>query len=132
MPLQVVNHPEGKDTITLGDYRDKKLIILDFWSSWCGPCVRSLPHINTLYNEVKDDFHIFLVTRDSPERIVEFERRINGAYEQRIPYVQNRTLENYFPFKSLPQNVWINGQGLVVCIAMGDIITSQNVDILKR
>src|SRR5690606_11186126 len=31
LPLQVVNHPKGKDTITLNDYRDKKLIILDFW-----------------------------------------------------------------------------------------------------
>src|SRR5690606_33195356 len=31
LPLQVINHPEGKDTITLNDYRDKKLIILDFW-----------------------------------------------------------------------------------------------------
>src|SRR5690606_22173725 len=29
LPMQVVNHPTGKDTITLNDYRDKKLIILD-------------------------------------------------------------------------------------------------------
>src|SRR5690606_23251256 len=31
MPLPVVNHPKGKDTVTLHDYRDQ-LIILDFWA----------------------------------------------------------------------------------------------------
>ena len=132
MPLQVVNHPEGKDTITLHDYRDKKLIILDFWSSWCGPCVRSLPHINKLHDERSNDFSILLVTRDDPDRITKFERRIKDDYKQQIPYVKNPILESYFPFKSLPQNVWINSRGLVVCIAMGDVITSQNVDILNR
>ncbi|WP_257667471.1 hypothetical protein [Parapedobacter tibetensis] len=32
LPLQVVNHPEGKETITLADYKGK-LIILDFWAT---------------------------------------------------------------------------------------------------
>src|SRR5690606_24297636 len=44
LPLQVVNHPDGKDTITQNDYRDK-LIILDFWATWCAPCVKELPDL---------------------------------------------------------------------------------------
>src|SRR5690606_24670319 len=39
LPLEVVNHPDGKETITLNDYRDKKLIILDFWATWCKSCI---------------------------------------------------------------------------------------------
>src|SRR5690606_20797345 len=45
LPLQVVNHPDGKDTITLNDYRDKKLIILDFGGTICPPCIASLRHL---------------------------------------------------------------------------------------
>lgn len=51
MPLQVVNHPEGKDTIRLEDYRNKKLIILDFWATWCAPCVQSMDKWNKIYDE---------------------------------------------------------------------------------
>src|SRR5690606_33092116 len=37
LPLQVVNHSEGKDTITLNDYRNSKLIVLEFWATYCHP-----------------------------------------------------------------------------------------------
>src|SRR5690606_22197853 len=47
-PLQVINHPDGKDYITLNDYRDRKLIILDFWATWCGSCIKNFPKLDSL------------------------------------------------------------------------------------
>ncbi|GEM_PF-1770577 len=41
-PLEVVNHEKGRRWISLREYADRKLIILDFWASYCSPCIRSL------------------------------------------------------------------------------------------
>jgi len=45
--LGVVNHPEGDHTVSLGAYRDK-LLVLDFWATYCSPCVKSLDKWNCL------------------------------------------------------------------------------------
>jgi len=60
MPLQVVNHPEGKKTITLNDYRGK-LIILDFWATYCSPCVASIRNLDTLQKQFNDRIKVLTV-----------------------------------------------------------------------
>ncbi len=44
MPLQVINHPDGRRQISLAEYRDKRLIVLDFWATYCSPCIRTITH----------------------------------------------------------------------------------------
>jgi len=95
LPLQVANHPEGKDTITLNDYRDKKLIVLDFWATWCKPCLLSLAKLDTIQATLdKGDLAVLpVLVYDYPKNLPSFAER-RGGWPWEWPTVVNDTLLN--------------------------------------
>jgi thiol-disulfide isomerase/thioredoxin len=45
-----------------------KVVLIDFWATWCGPCVAEIPHLKELYAQYHDDgFEIIGVSLDQPE-----------------------------------------------------------------
>jgi thiol-disulfide isomerase/thioredoxin len=50
--------------VSLGDFQDK-VVLLNFWATWCGPCVRELPSINELQAKLGgDDFEVIALNID--------------------------------------------------------------------
>ncbi|MCT4317819.1 thiol:disulfide interchange protein [Elizabethkingia anophelis] len=127
--LQVVNHPQGKQTVTLADYKGK-LIILDFWSTWCGTCVAALPRLHQLEKEVKKDAVILPVTDQKTKDILGFLKRNSVLSPLNLfSIVEDTVYKSIFPYTMLPHEVWINQSGKVYAFTHSSDVTKENITL---
>ncbi|WGQ10750.1 TlpA disulfide reductase family protein [Pedobacter gandavensis] len=92
-----------------------KLLILDFWATWCSPCVAAFPKNDSLQKVFKDQLQILPVTQESDSTTAEFLRKL---YKQKkiksISVVEDSLLNKLFSHNSVPFYVWINSEGIVI------------------
>ncbi|MGA2439902.1 MAG: TlpA disulfide reductase family protein [Tepidisphaeraceae bacterium] len=68
--------------LTLANLRGK-LVLLDFWGYWCGPCVGSMPALMKLYDQFKDKgLVIIAVHDDSVDSIAEMDQKLTGVRQK--------------------------------------------------
>ncbi len=46
-PIEVADWVKG-DAFSLDDMKGKKIVVVEFWATWCGPCVASIPHLSEM------------------------------------------------------------------------------------
>ena len=106
------------------DYKGK-LIIIDFWSHWCGSCIEAFPKMEKLQKEFVDKIKVLLVTPDKKEEVVKLFKRFKIP-ELTILYADT-ILSHMFPHITVPHHVWINPDGRIQFITDGYNATSKNV-----
>lgn len=103
----------ANDALQLGDYRGK-VVVLDFWASWCVPCRRSFPWMNEMQAKYGDDgFVIVAVNLDNgTSDASEFLRQYPAQFT--IAYDPERTLAREFGVEAMPSSFLIGRDGTVI------------------
>ena len=89
------------------DYRGK-IIILDMWATWCGPCKYQMPELEKAYNFYsKDDLEILSINIDSSESASQIQDFIDtfSSYGYNLNWVfgsEMDSLDKYMPSGSIP------------------------------
>ncbi len=70
----ISNAPDGVESLSWKDFGDK-LVLLEFWGTWCGPCVAAIPHLNELAEQVGDRVAFLAVTFEDKAKIDAFRKK---------------------------------------------------------
>jgi peroxiredoxin len=109
-------------TLRLSDYLGKDAVLLDFWATYCEPCLAEMPHLEHLYEENADKgFVVIALSMDGPETVAEV-RSLASRNGLTFPVgldEDSHASSLYDPKKSAPFSVLIDKQGNVVRVREG-------------
>ena len=116
-------------TVSTGDFRGK-LLILDFWGTWCAPCVANIPKMDSLQREFKGKVEFLPITDEPLERVSGFAAHFLKEKGIAIKTVyQDRTLKKLFDYGSLPLYVWIDSTGTIIAKTSTEALTAGNLSM---
>ncbi len=127
---------EGGKEIKLSDYKGK-VILLNFWATWCPPCRKELPDLSTLSSELKDkDFKMIGVSVDDNQEVLNnFLKTNNLPYT--ILFEPNVLVSKYMDAAGqnqnvVPQTYIIDKNGKVVEAIMGARSKADFISLINK
>lgn len=88
-----------------------KLVIMNFWATYCGPCIKELPHLQEFYEKIKNDSNISVITINcdkNPAFAAPFIRKNNYTFP--VLYADADLRENY-GVRGIPTTFIIDAKG---------------------
>lgn len=110
-----------------------KLLILDFWSTYCSTCVQTFEKAIKLQEKYRDDLMIVAVNDypgDNTEKINKLVANWEASRKMRLtlPMVMyDSILSKSFPHRSIPHYVWIDQKGILRAVSRHKSITEENL-----
>jgi peroxiredoxin len=127
-PLFHLSDLNGK-TVELSALRGKA-VLLDFWSTACGPCVREMPNIQMIAKEHKPDLIVWAVSFDQPER----DRKWLAQHQQEFPTLSDTEYEvsDLYKVPGIPAAILIDRRGVIRGYWEGEVPIADLEAALKR
>ena len=106
----------GGGSFKLSDY-DDKTVIINFWASWCGPCVGEMPAFEMLKDDNIEDLEIVCINCMEDQGTVDQFVSENG-YTFNIGYDEDGRIETYYPTEGIPYTLVVK-KGVISSIFVG-------------
>jgi thiol-disulfide isomerase/thioredoxin len=107
------------NTVKLSDYKGK-VVIIDFWATWCGPCRRGIPEFIELQKEYGEDQLVILgVSVDQGDLSVVPAFAKNYGINYPVLYANEDIQRKYGPIRSIPTAFIVDTAGKVNDVTVG-------------
>lgn len=101
---------EDQSPLGLADFRGKT-VLLNFWATWCGPCVEEAPALQRLFERFKDKNFVVLAVAvdDEIEKVSEFRRRFGLSFPVLID--EDGGIKNPYGTTGVPESFFVGPDG---------------------
>jgi peroxiredoxin len=109
----------GGGKVELAQYRDKDVVILDFWATWCPPCVKALPTIGKVAEKYRDKGVVFYAVdlEETPDEVEQFLK--DEKLDIPVLFDSDQAVAKLYGVSGIPQTVLIGKDGTVQVVHVG-------------
>lgn len=122
---QAVQNFQLKDlenqTRSFTEIKGEKLTLIDFWASWCKPCLKAIPELNKIYEEYKNKgVEIIGINGDGPRSVAKV-APLSQSLQIKYPVLLdiNSEVMNNLGLQAFPTLLLVNSEGTIVWIHEG-------------
>ena len=119
------------EELTLEQYRGQ-VVLLDFWATWCGPCIAEMPNVKLAYAKHRDrNFQIIGISLDTS--ITPLEAYIQGEGIEWRQYLDSTgQIGRLYGVRAIPSTFLIDGAGIVRRVNLRGLALERAVAELVR
>ncbi len=123
-----VTTPDGQVYQLSEVLKEKKMVVLNFWATWCGPCASEFPDMAAAYNSYKDTVEILALDPDADDTEEAIAAYKSSYFDYELPFPMFKdytTLSTAFAIPGYPTTVVIDRYG-VVCFMYSGALPSES------
>lgn len=121
--LGIINNP-----VTTTELYKKGMLIINFWATWCAPCIKEMQLMAELQKAQKARFQVICISHEKQKTVNAFLEKNPELKNSGLRIISADTLfSKMFFHQALPHNVWIDQRGVVKAITGDDEINEKNI-----
>ena len=101
---------DSNEVVNFNDAKGK-VIVVNFWATWCPPCIAEMPSLHKLHNNYRDEVAFYFISNEKPETVSNFLNKHEYLFSVHQPLTK---YPNAFDVSSIPRTFLIDKRGEIV------------------
>lgn len=120
------------EMVTLTEFQDREVVVLDFWATWCGPCIDGMPDLQELHEEF-DHRGVEILAVNVGEQVDTVQKFMaKQLYSFRVIMDPDREIKALYGVEGIPQLIVVDKKGRLRHTEVGIPVSEKGIKNRKK